>query len=61
MLLGILWDKQIDDTFENTQWGKVKQMQPVWLCNYLCKRFEETFENTLEKKQTNLTKMTETA
>ena len=33
-----------------TQWRKVKQMQPVWICILLCKLFEETFENTRWRK-----------
>ena len=32
-------------TFENPQWRKVKQMQPMWLCFFLGRRFEDTFEN----------------
>ena len=26
--------------------GKVKQMQPMWLCILLCKHFKDTFEDT---------------
>ena len=37
-------------TFENTQWRKVKQMQPVWLCIHSGRRFEEAFENTQWRK-----------
>ena len=32
------------------QWGKAKQVQPVWLCILLCKRSEDTFENTRWRK-----------
>ena len=39
-----------EDTFENTQWGKDKQMQPVWLCILSGRQFEETFEKTQWKK-----------
>ena len=39
-----------EDTFEDTQWRKAKQMQPVWFCILLCKRFVETFENTQWRK-----------
>ena len=46
MWLYILLYKCLEDTFENTQWRKVEQMQPVWLCILFCKRFEETFEKT---------------
>ena len=38
--------RRFEETFENAQWRKVKQMQPVWLCILFCKRFEETFEKT---------------
>ena len=37
-------------TFENAQWRKVKQMQPVRLRIILCKRFEDTFENAQWRK-----------
>ena len=36
--------------FENTQWGKVEQMQPMWLCIFLCTSFEDTFENAQCRK-----------
>ena len=39
-----------EGTFENTQWGKVKQMQPMWLCIFLCKRFEVPFEDAQWRK-----------
>ena len=42
--------KSLEETFENTQWRKVEQMQPMWLCIILCKRFEDTFENTQWRK-----------
>ena len=32
------------------QWGKAKQMQPVWLYILLCMRSEDTFENTRWRK-----------
>ena len=34
------------DTFENTQWRKVTQMQPMWLCFLWSKQFESALENT---------------
>ena len=46
MRICIISGKQSSDTFESTQWRKVKQVQPVWLCVLLCWRFEETFEST---------------
>ena len=44
--LCILWGKQFEDTFENAQWRKNKQLQPMWLCILKCRQFEEAFENT---------------
>ena len=41
---------QFEDPFENTQWRKVKQMQPVQLCILLCKRFEDPFEDAQWEK-----------
>ena len=37
-------------THLKTQWRKVKEMQPVWLCIFLCKCFEDPFENTQWRK-----------
>ena len=42
--------RYFENTFENTQWRKVQQMQPVWLCILLSKRFEDTFENAQRRK-----------
>ena len=36
--------------FEIAQWRKVKQMQPMWLCLFLCSQFEDTFENAQWRK-----------
>ena len=30
--LYIIWCKRFEDTFENTPWSQIKQMQPMWLC-----------------------------
>ena len=38
--------KPFEETFENAQWGKVKQMQPMSLCMLSGRQFEDTFENT---------------
>ena len=46
MWLCLLSCRPFEDTFENTQWREVKQMQPMWLCLFSGRRFEETFENT---------------
>ena len=33
--------------FRQAIWGHIwKQMQPMWLCIFSCRRFEGTFENT---------------
>ena len=37
--------RRFEDTFENTQWRKVRKMQPMWLCILPGRRFEDTFEN----------------
>ena len=50
MCLCMFWGQQFDDTFENTQWRKVKQMQPMWLCLLWSKIFKSTFENTQWRK-----------
>ena len=42
------------DTVENAQWGKVKQMQPMWFCFLLFKRFKDTFENAQWGKHKHL-------
>ena len=43
--------KQFKGTFENPQWSKDKQMQPMWLCLLWSKLFEEkTFENPQWRK-----------
>ena len=38
------WGRQFEDTFENTQRRKIKQMHSVWLCLLWPKFFEETRE-----------------
>ena len=46
MWLCLLWSNLFEKkTFENPQWRKVKQMQPMWLCFFSGRRFEDTFEN----------------
>ena len=50
MRLCVLWCKQYEDTFKNTQRRKVKQMQPVWLCILSGRSFEDTFENAQWRK-----------
>ena len=50
MWICILLCECSEDTFENPQWRKVKQMQPMWLCIHICKRFVGTFENTQWRK-----------
>ena len=50
MQLCMLWYKGIEDTFENAQWRKVKQMQPMQLCMLWYKGIEDTFENAQWRK-----------
>ena len=50
MWLCIFLCKRFEDTFEYTQWRKIKQMQPMWLCLFSGKSFEDTFENTQWRK-----------
>ena len=38
--------QEFEDTFENTQWRKVKQMQHVWLSIYSGRQFENAFESS---------------
>ena len=51
---GFFWEavlcKCFEETFDKTQWRKVKQVQPVWLCILSCKQFEGTFENAQWRK-----------
>ena len=44
--LCILSSKRFEDTFENTHWRQIAQMQPMRLCVVSFNQFEETFENT---------------
>ena len=50
ILLHILLYTSLEDTFENAQWRKIKQMQPMWLCTLTGRPFEETFENAQQKE-----------
>ena len=45
-------------TFENTQWSKVKQMQPIWICIPLSKQFKDTFKNAKSQNQINAVTVT---
>ena len=42
--------RRFEDTFENAQWRKVKQMQPMWLCILSSRQFEGTFEDAQWRK-----------
>ena len=44
MWLCIIPCRQFDETFENTQWRKVKQMQSMRLCIISSKLFEDAFK-----------------
>ena len=43
----MLWSKIFDETSEKTQWRKIQQVQPMQLCIFSGRQFEEAFENTL--------------
>ena len=45
MRLCILSGRQFEDTFQNAQWRKVKQVQPMWLCIFSGRQFEDAFKN----------------
>ena len=45
-LLPLLLCKHFEGPSDNTQWRKVKLMQPIWLCFFWCRQSEETFEST---------------
>ena len=47
MWLCILTDRQFEETYENAQWIKARQMQAMWLMimHPPSKHFEDTFEN----------------
>jgi len=42
----LFWSKQLEETFEDTQWRKVKQMQPMWLCIFSGSQFEGPSKET---------------
>ena len=42
MWLCILSSRSFEETHENAQWRKVKQMQPMWLCIFSGRQFEDT-------------------
>ena len=50
MWLCIFSGRQFEETFENTQWRKVKQMQPMWLYIFSGRQFEDTFESAQRRK-----------
>ena len=57
MLLCIFQYRPFEGTFKNTQWRKVKQMQPMLLCIFLFKQFEDAFENTQWRKDKQMPPM----
>ena len=50
MRLCLFFSRQFEEAFENAQWRKIKQMQPMWLCIPSGRRFEDTFEKTQWRK-----------
>ena len=57
MYIYIFLYKPFEETSENAQWRKVKQMQPMWLRVFSCKQFEEAFENAQWKKVKEIMKL----
>ena len=43
MQICVLTGRRFEETFENTQCRKVKQMQPMQLCIFSCRQFEDAF------------------
>ena len=54
---GVLDWQPFEDTLENTQWRKAKQMQPMWLCVFSGRRFKETFEDAQWRKAKQMQSM----
>ena len=52
MRLYIYSCSHFEETFENAQWRKIKQMQPMRLCLFSGRQFEDTFENAQNPKKT---------
>ena len=50
MWLCVLSGKQYEDSFENTQRRKTKQMQLMWLCIFTGRPFEDTSESKRRRK-----------
>ena len=50
MWLCIFSRKRFEETFENAQRRKVKQVQPMWVCIVSGNPFEDSFENTQRGK-----------
>ena len=48
--LFILLGKQFDETYENAQWRKIKEMQLMWLFMFWGIQFEDTFEKAERRK-----------
>ena len=48
--LCFIWGRQFEETFENTQRRKGKQMQPVWISILLSRQVEDSFENPKWRK-----------
>ena len=49
-VLCIFCGRRFEDSFEDTQWRKVEQMQPMWLCILWGRQFGGTFEDTQCRK-----------
>ena len=61
MRLYLFSNKSSEETFENAQWRKVKQMQSMWLCNMhalIQVHWGHIWKPIVEKSQTNATNVT---
>ena len=54
MRLRICSGGQFEETFENSLWKRILQMQTMWLCVCQGSRFEDTLENLLRRKIGNV-------
>ena len=57
MRLCLFSGRRFEETFDNSQWRKVKQMQQMRLCLFSGRRFEETFENSQRRKVKQMQRM----
>ena len=54
MWLCLFSARPFEETFEITQWRKIKQMQPVWLCLLWPKFFDETHKQAQSRRKVTI-------